>query len=331
MKRVLVTGANGFVGGKVCKMLQRYGFPVRGVVRKSASPFKGVGPKEMFPAGDVISVGDIDGSADWSRALQDIDTIIHLAARVHVLQEVSRNPLESFRSVNVHGTERLAHAAIRAGVRRFVYISSISIHGNSTGERAYMEEDQAHPHSPYAVSKWEGEVALRNAVAEQAMELVIVRPPLVYGAGVGGNFLRLMELAYKGLPLPLKSIENRRSFIGIENLAELIVCCVAHPRAARETFVASDGEDLSTPDLISRVARLMGRPVRLFRVPVGILRTCGRLMGKADMIDRLCNSLCVDASKARKLLGWNPRVSLDVGLEHTIRWYMDCYRGGGQK
>ncbi len=327
MGMIFVTGANGFVGQRVCRSLQAAGCGVRGAVRH-ISGLNEVHAAEALDAKDVVQVGNIDGATDWSLALDGIDTVVHLAARVHVIQEVSKNPLESFRSVNVNGTERLARMAIKNGVKRFVYISSISIHGNSTEERAYVEDDQAHPHSPYAVSKWEGELILKKIAAESRLELVIVRPPLVYGAGVGGNFLRLMQLAHKGLPLPLKSIKNRRSFIGIENLADLIVHCVVNSSAAGETFVASDGEDLSTPDLISRVAKLMGRRARLFPVPVSILRALGRVSGKEDVLDRLCNSLCVDASKARSVLNWKPRIPLDMGLERTVRWYMDRYQGG---
>lgn len=327
MEKILVTGANGFVGGRLCGNLIERGYDVRAAVRLRAN--RDQDNFENIPNSEMVSIGDIGPETDWSEALKNVRVVVHLAARVHVMQEMSKNPLESFRSVNVHGTERLAQMAIENGVRRFVYISSISIHGNSTDERAYVEDDRAHPHSPYAVSKWEGELALRRIVERTALELVVVRPPLVYGAGVGGNFLRLMEWAHRGFPLPLGKIRNRRSFIGVENLADLIVSCVSNSRAAGETFVASDGEDLSTPDLISRIARLMGRPTRLLPVPVGMLRAIGRFAGKDDVLDRLCNSLRVDATKARRLLHWQPRVSLDMGLERTVRWYMEQYQSGG--
>lgn len=321
MKTILITGANGFVGRRVCTLLQRQGYAVRGTVRDCGATL----------VSNIISVDNIDGNTDWSKALEGIDIVVHLAARVHVMQETSKTPLESFRSVNVHGTERLARMAIEKGVRRFVYISSISIHGNSTDAHAYIEEDEAQPHSPYAISKWEGELVLRKIEKESDLEIVIVRPPLVYGAGVGGNFLRLMHLAHRGLPLPLKSIQNRRSFIGIENLADLIECCVSNPNAAGETFVASDGEDLSTPDLIDRVARLMGHSARLIPVPVSIIRALGKLAGKEDVIDRLCNSLQVDAKKARNMLNWKPQLSLDVGLDRTVKWFMEQNKNGGNR
>ena len=245
------------------------------------------------------------------------------------MQEMSRVPLESFRSVNVHGTERLARMAIEKGVKRLVYISSISIHGNSTVDRAYVEDDEAQPNSPYAVSKWEGELVLRKIERESDLEIVIVRPPLVYGEGVGGNFLRMMQWTNKGLPLPLKSIRNKRSFIGIENLADLIACCVSHPEAAGETFLAADGEDLSTPDLIGRVANLMGRSARLFPMPESVIRALGKMAGKGDITDRLCSSLQVNANKARRLLKWQPQLPLDMGLSRTVRWYMKRNEGGG--
>lgn len=323
MKKVLVTGANGFVGRRVCLLLQKEGYKVRGAVRDYDGHRDADKAKNAALVNNIVSVGNIDGSTDWSEALDDIDIVVHLAARVHVMQETSKTPLESFRSVNVHGTEQLARMAIEKGVKRFVYISSISIHGNSTGDRAYTEDDEAQPHSPYAISKWEGELALRKIENESDLEVVIIRPPLVYGEGVGGNFLRLMQWTHRGFPLPLKKIMNKRSFIGIENLVDLIACCVSNPNAAGETFVASDGEDLSTPDLIERVAKLMDRSARLIPVPVRVIRKLGKIAGKEDVLDRLCNSLQVDAKKARCMLDWKPRVSLDEGLSRTVKWYME--------
>jgi len=325
MTRILVTGANGFVGRELSRTLLARGYDVRASVRQLGEH----GAGHISNIADTVSVGDIGAGTDWLHALKDVDTVIHLAARVHVMQEMSANPLESFRSVNVQGTERLARMAIERGVTRFVYISSISIHGNSSGDRAYAEEDDVQPHSPYAVSKWEGELVLRTIEEESDLEVVIVRPPLVYGAGVGGNFLRLMQWAQKGFPLPLKSIQNKRSFIGIENLADLLESCVSNPAAAGETFVASDGEDLSTPDLIDRVAKLMGQSARLISVPVSVLRAIGKVVGKEAVLDRLCNSLRVDASKARTLLGWQPRISLDEGLARTVKWYVEQIADGG--
>lgn len=329
MTRVLVTGANGFVGRRVCALLWAKGYAVRSAIRRRGVCLDGAMREKSPLQGDIIEAGNIDVNTNWSKALNGIDIVVHLAARVHVMQETSKTPLESFRSVNVHGTERLARMAIEKGVKRFVYISSISIHGNSTDNSAYVEGDDALPHSPYAISKWEGELVLRKIEKESDLEVVIIRPPLVYGAGVGGNFLRLMQWAHRGFPLPLKGIRNKRSFIGVENLSDLIECCVSNPNATGETFVVSDGEDLSTSDLVTRVAKLMGRPARMMSVPVGVLRMLGRLAGKEDVIDRLCNSLCVDASKARLMLGWQPRVSFDVGLESTVRWYMSSYKNRG--
>jgi len=314
MLRVMVTGANGFVGRKLCRALEEHGYDVRKAVRCS-------------PAVDEVAVGDIGPFTDWSKALEGTDTVIHLAARVHILQEVSKNPLEAFRSVNVLGSEHLARMAVQSGVRRFIYISSISIHGNSTDERPYEEEDYARPHSPYAVSKWEGELALRRIADESDLELVIVRPPLVYGPGVGGNFLRLMRWVDKGWPLPLGRVRNLRSFIGIENLVDLLVRCVEHPRAAGEIFLAADSEDLSTPDLIRRVAHYLERPAHILPFPVGMLRAISSVAGMNDVVDRLCNSLQVSTTKASNLLGWLPTVSFDEGLADTVAWYTDVQRG----
>lgn len=323
MLKILVTGANGFVGRELSRMLLARGYDVRASVRQLGEHGAGHIPN----IADVVSVGDIGSETNWSQALKDIDVVVHLAARVHILQEVSKNPLEAFRSVNVLGSERLARMAVQAGVRRFVYISSISIHGNSTVERPYVEEDDAHPHSPYAVSKWEGELALRRIAEASGLELVIVRPPLVYGPGVGGNFLRLMRWADKGLPLPLGSVKNLRSFIGIDNLVDLLVCCVEHPRAAGETFLAADSEDLSTPDLIRRVASLLGRPTRILPFPVGVLRAVASAVRMDDVVDRLCNSLQVNAGKAHRILGWRPHATLNDGFARTAAWYANTKSG----
>jgi len=273
-----------------------------------------------------VCVGDIDGNTDWSGVLEDISVVIHLAARVHILQEVSKNPLESFRSVNVLGTRCLAKATIDANISRFVYISSISIHGNSTGSCPYVEDDGACPHGPYAISKWEGELALQEIAGLSDLELVVIRPPLVYGPGVGGNFLRLIKWSSKGLPLPLGSVQNLRSFVGVDNLADLIVTCVVHPAAAGEVFLAADGEDLSTADLIHRIATLLGRSVRIIPFPVGLLRTVASVINMEDVMDRLCNSLQVNSEKARRVLGWWPRISLNEGFEQTVKWYIDSIR-----
>lgn len=330
MKRILVTGANGFVGRMLCKVLQEKGHTVRGAVRSDCKKSSGSVTKlKCAPIEDIVAVGDIGPSTDWSKALVGVDIVVHLAARVHIMQEISKNPLESFRIVNAHGVERFARMAADYRIKRFVNISSISIHGNSTGERPYLEDDDAQPQSPYAISKWEGELALRQIASESNFEPVVVRPPLVYGPGVGGNFLRLMQLADRGLPLPLGSVENKRSFIGIENLVDLIVSCVVHPAAAGETFLVADGEDLSTPDLIRRVAKLLGRPARIVPFPVSVMRAAAKMLKKEDVLDRLCNCLQVDASKARRILGWQPSVPLDEGLAQTVRWYLKEYKSRG--
>ncbi|MFH0799360.1 MAG: NAD-dependent epimerase/dehydratase family protein [Pseudomonadota bacterium] len=327
MAKILVTGANGFVGRKLCSVLQMRGCDVRAAIRCHAERNEAaVAHHDRLSVSDVVAVGDIGSDTVWSDALKNVEVVVHLAARVHIMQEMSKNPLESFRSVNVLGSKKLAEEAARRGIRRFVYISSISIHGNSTGERAYVEGDEAQPHSPYAVSKWEGELALRNVAEKTGFELVIVRPPLVYGPGVGGNFLRLMKWADKGFPLPLGRVHNLRSFIGIENLVELLVRCVEHPRAAGETFLVADGGDLSTPDLMRRVAKLLGRPARIVPFPVSFLRWGAKVFGQEDVLDRLCNCLQVDAGKAIRLLGWKPLMSLDEGLERTTGWYVEEYR-----
>lgn len=330
MRRVLVTGANGFVGRVLCGALSRANYFVRGAVRENncqeksmKETFKSIQVNEMIEIGDIAN---IETEYNLQKALKDIDVVVHLAARVHVMQERSADPLAAFRSVNVQGTEKLARFATQFGVSRFVYISSISVHGNSTDKGPYIEEDEPHPHSPYAVSKWEAELALKRVSRETGLDLVIVRPPLVYGPGVGGNFLMLIKWVDRCLPVPFRKINNLRSFIGIENLVDLIVRCVSYPQIAGGTFLVADGEDLSTPDLIRRMAKLLRRPVRLLPFPVGVMRFVARSMGKEDMLDRLCNCLQVDAGKARRKLCWSPRVSLDEGLEQTARWYLDVHK-----
>jgi nucleoside-diphosphate-sugar epimerase len=315
---LLVTGATGFVGGAlIARLLES---PVNGRTVRAA--VRSAGRALPLPV-DSVAVGDHDAKTKWSAALADVDCVIHLAARAHVLRDTASDPLSAYRTSNVDSTLNLARQAAERGVRRFVYMSSIKVNGErTTDDRPFTESDAPIPDSPesdpYARSKHEAERGLRAIAAETGMAVVIIRPPLVYGPGVKANFAALIRAVARGVPLPLASVQNRRSLIGVDNLVDVIITCGDHPAAANEVFLVSDGEDLSTPDLIRRLAQAMGRPARLFPVPVGLLRVAAKSLGKSAAVDRLLGSLRVDSSKASRLLGWTPPVSVDEGLRRAV-------------
>lgn len=311
--KVLVTGSTGFVGKRLCAVLRENGFMVREGVRGSSAT--SAGP-------DVVVVRDIDKHTDWSQAISGIDTVIHLAGRAHVMHEQSSDPLSVYRQVNTEGTARLAMSAASAGVRRFIFVSTIKVHGESTSSKAFHENDIPNPIDPYAISKWEAEQVLWQIARQTNLEVIVIRPALVYGPGVKGNFLSLLRYVRSGLPLPLADCDNRRSFIGLTNLVDLLVRCVTHPNPGVETFLAADGEDLSTAELIRRMARALGRPARLLPIPARWLRFGARLVGRQAVYERLCGSLRVDSGKARRVLGWTPPLSVDEELANTARWFL---------
>lgn len=326
-RHILVTGANGFVGRALCGELQNKGFYVRGVVRQVTNTGYSAGFLESSVAAEAknretITVGDIGYQTDWKSVLADIDTVIHLASRVHVMREAADDPEDEYYRVNVAGTERLAAMAADAGVRRFIYVSSIKVNGERTVDAPFTENDAPHPEDAYGRSKLQAERALYCAASFSKLEIVVVRPPLIYGPGVKGNFLRLMGVVDQGWVLPLASVDNRRSLVGLGNLVDLLIRCVEHPDAAGETFLVADEEDLSTPELIRRIARVMGRRANIFPFPEIALRAASRLLGKAKWYDRLCGSLTVDTSKARRLLMWCPPFSVDAGLAQAVQWYV---------
>ena len=316
--------------------------------------------KRRPEVGERVVVGDIGPETDWSDALSGIEGIVHLAARVHVMRESAADPLAAFRLVNVASTERLVRQAAEAGVKRLVYISSVKVNGERTGDRGqrsevrgqekaevgsqksevrgrrsevrgrecelkevFSEKDVPEPQDPYAVSKWEAEQILAEISSATGIEIVIIRPPLVYGPNVRANFLRLLRWVNKGVPLPLGMVDNRRSLVSLDNLVDFLITCIEHPAAAGETFLVSDGEDLSTPALIRRIALSMNIPARLIPVPVCLLRLGGSLLGKKSEVDRLCGSLQVDISKAKSVLGWKPPLSVDEGLAKTADWCLN--------
>lgn len=300
--RVLVTGANGFIGQSLCPVLRAAGYDVRAAVRK---------PRGLP---DEIQIGEIGPQTDWRAALAGCDGVIHLAARVHVLEDDGADSL--FDRVNVEGSCNLARQAAAAGVRRFVFISSIKVNGEGD-VRAYTAADVAQPADAYARSKWRAEQGLTTIARDTGMELVVLRPPLVYGPGVGANFRRMMKWIDHGVPLPLASVANRRSLLYAGNLAELIQVCMTHPAAAGQVFLPSDGEDVSTPELLRRLAHAMGKPIRLWPLPPRLLQWIGGAMGEAAAMDRLLGSLTVDSSPLQQQLGWYPPYTLDQGLVLT--------------
>ena len=307
--KCFVTGASGFVGRNLILKSKNRGIEV---ITKTNQERR-IGDTEQLVA------PELEPQAVWINLLNDCEYVAHFAARVHVVEERSANPLAEYRRVNTEATHNLARQAAGAGVKRFIYLSSIGVNGDSTTSgKLFTPNDVPSPHNSYSVSKLEAEIGLRKIAKKTGMEVVIIRPPLVYGANAPGNFGKLTRLVAKSLPLPLGSINNFRSFVGIDNLVDFIVTCLEHPAAANETFLVSDGEDLSTPDLIRRMARAMNRPARLLPVPVWALQAGASLLGKGDAVQRLCGNLQVDISKARSLLGWVPPVSVDEGLRRAV-------------
>lgn len=302
---VLVTGASGFVGEALVRKLAAAGRPVTGVSRHGAAVNRpGLHCVKRYEDGAPLMAGHA--------------CLVHLAARVHVMNDAAQDPLAAFRAANVTLTLNLARQAAAAGVKRFVFISSIKVNGEATlPGQPFTEYDAFAPQDPYGVSKMEAEQGLRQIAAETGLEVVIIRPPLIYGPGVRANFAALMQAVARGVPLPLGAINNRRSLVALDNLLDFIVTCLSHPAAANQTFLVSDGEDLSTPELVRRMARAVGKPARLLPVPLWLLNAGARLLGKQDRLQRLCGSLQLDISKARDLLGWQPPITVNEGLRRT--------------
>ena len=307
MAKVLVTGASGFVGSALVPALAAAGHRVVRVVRRGGAP------------GDLV-VSDMIGWNPSPGELAGLDCIVHLAARAHVMGDTA-DSLALYRSVNVETTRKLARAAADCGVRRFIYMSSVKVNGERTFERPFTEVEAPRPEDAYGISKWEAEQALRKATAGSRMECVVLRPPLIYGAGVKGNFLRLLQAVARGVPLPLASVRNRRSLLYLGNLADAIASCIDYPAAAGRTYLVADGEDVSTPGLIRAIAAALGRPARLIPFPPVLLQAAAAMLGKADAAARLLGSLQIDAGSIQRELGWRPRCSLAQGLGTTAEWY----------
>lgn len=317
---VLITGATGFVGHHLlqCLLANEYYTPIA-ALRISSRPIEGV---------QTVTIGDLQPNTNWSQALFDVDTVIHLAARVHVMQDTDIDPLEAFRTTNTQVTFNLARQAAAAGVRRLIFLSSIKVNGEHTTADKPFTADETHiPTDPYGISKYEAEQGLRELALQTGMEVVIIRPPLVYGPGVKANVLSIMRWLHKGIPLPLGAIHNQRSLVALDNLVDLIRICIEHPAAANQTFLISDDEDLSTTDLLRRLGSALGKPPCLLPVPQRFLSASLTLLGKGEIAQRLCGSLQIDMSKTRELLTWAPPLSMDEALYKTAQDYLTSKQG----
>lgn len=304
-----ISGASGFVGMAVYKSLLGKGLQIRPFVRRQHSD---------LPSAHVV--GQIGAHTDWGKALDGIESIVHCAAHVHQMNNASTSALAEYREVNTLGTLHLAEAAAKAGVRRFIFISSVKVMGESTSTgRPFKLEDAPAPLDPYGVSKWEAEQGLWATGQSTGLEVVVIRPPLVYGPGVGANFRQLLKLVQMGIPLPFAGIDNRRSLVSVDNLVDLIALCLSHPDAPGNTFLVSDDHDLSTPALVAAMAQAMGKKTRLFNVPVFALQTLGKLTGRQSQIDRLTQNLQVDIGHTQQILGWTPKLSLEEGMDMTVQ------------
>lgn len=300
---VLVTGANGFIGRALVSRLTNEGWAVKAAVRRPSG----------FPSESLV--GDLGARTDWGNALQGCRAVVHLAARVHVMRDTARDPLIEFRAINVDGTLNLARQAARTGIKRFVFLSSIKVNGEqASAAQPFTVDAPPAPEDAYGLSKLEAESGLREICVDSGMEFVVIRPPLVYGPGVGGNLKALMRWVPRGIPLPLGAVNNRRSLIALDNLTDLIATCLVHPAAANQIFLAADGEDVSTTELLRRIAYAWGQTPRLLPVPTSWLARCAAMLGKTSIADRLLGSLVVDSSRTREALGWYPVVSMEEQL-----------------
>jgi len=316
MKKVLVTGATGFIGQALIECLFKGGFEITAATRQSAS---------LLPVHvRQVEVGNLLPDTDWSSALLGIDVVIHLAARVHVMNDESSDPLVEFRKINTQGTLNLARQAAELNVSRFIYLSSIKVNGETTKPNEPFDEHiSVAPTDPYGLSKYLAEQGLREIAKQTMMDAVIIRPPLVYGPNVKANFHTMMKWLHRGIPLPLGAIiHNQRSLVALENLVHLIKTCIEHPNAANQTFLVSDDEDLSTTELLRRLASSLGKPSYLISVPAYLLTTATTLLGKRNLIQRLCGSLQVDISHTKQILNWSPPVSVTDALQKTADSYL---------
>lgn len=312
-KSILLTGATGFLGQQLLKKLAEHqNLALRIAVRTSES--------QLFAPGiSVFRALDLSTQTNWTDAVEGCDVVIHAAARAHIMNEKAKNPLQEFRKINTEGTMNLAAQAAASGVKRFIFISSIKVNGESTSlNKPFVAEDLPNPQDPYAISKYEAEQGLQDLAAKTGMEVVIIRPPLIYGPGVKGNFQRMLFWLQKGLPLPLGAVKNNRSFVSIDNLNSLIMTCISNPRAANQVFLVSDDEDLSTTELLRRIGHLMNKPARLLPIPQILLSLAATVVGRKEIFERLCGSLELNINKTKDLLDWKPQVSVNEALAKIL-------------
>jgi len=308
-EKILVTGANGFIGTALCDFLRQHGADVIAAVRQNAQK-------------NECEVGSFSASMDWTHVLKGCKTIVHLAARAHVLDDEARDPLAEFRAINVDATLNLVRQAARIGIERFIFISSIGVNGAETFLKPFSELSTPQPYSNYALSKFEAEEGLKDICLHTGMEFVIIRPPLVYGHQAPGNFRSLLKLTSKGLPLPLKLVKNQRSIICLENLVSFIDLCIISKKAKNQIFLIADGTDVSTPMLIELLSEGMDKKAILFPVSMSILSLGARLIGRRHLYTQLCGSLQIDIAKAQDLLGWIPPVNISDGIRRAGQGYL---------
>jgi nucleoside-diphosphate-sugar epimerase len=308
--RIAVTGASGFVGSHLVRQLVLDGYAVRALVR---APW-GTAESDL----ELFQVNWQGAATEWAEALRGVDVVVHLAARTHAIHERGRESLDEYRRVNVGGTQSLAAGAVAAGVRRLIFVSTIKVNGECTEAQPYRATDSPAPEDPYGISKWEAEQVLAQIAGTGGIESVIIRPPLIYGRGVKGNFARLCRMIRRGYVLPFGAINNRRSLVSVENLVDLVSCCITHTEAAGKTFLVSDDSDLSTPQLIRSIADAMGTRARLIAVPRSWLRVAGRISGRSEEMVRLLGSLQVDIEHTRRVLSWSPATSVSEGLRNAV-------------
>lgn len=309
---ILVTGANGFVGQALCSDMLDRGIKFLPVMRTKSSTAHQAG-----------IVKDIHPSTSWRAELENVDTVVHLAGRVHMVHDTSPNPLRDYRLTNVDATLNLAAQAAEIGVRRFIYLSSIKVNGESTTVQPFTEASLPSPVDAYGISKYEAEQALQKLSRETGLDVVIIRPPLVYGPGVKANFLQLMRWVSRGIPLPLASVDNRRSMIFVGNLVDFILRSIIHDGAAGRTFLVSDDHDVSIAELARNLSSAMGRRPMLFSLPPAVLRLAADLCGKGAVAERLLNSLQADVRYAKRMLEWAPPYPFETGIEKTVKHFLE--------